>query len=90
MILNYLNFGTFGTLRVGWLDSQHLRLEGEELGLARVPTFGALRKGTQRYSIPMRPYQIPFFSEGERVYFDSRTGYCFRKEQNFPMRYALS
>ncbi len=42
------------------------------------------------YSIPMRPYQIPFFSEGERVYFDSRTGYCFRKEQNFPMRYALS
>ncbi len=42
------------------------------------------------YSVPMRSYQIPFFSAGERVYFDSRTGYCFRKEQNFPIRYALS
>ena len=40
------------------------------------------------FIVPMRSYQIPFFSVNETVYFDSRTGYCFRKEQKYSTLYA--
>ncbi len=44
----------------------------------------------QEYLVKMRSYQIPFFSVGEHVLVDKRTGYCLRYEQKSSHRYSLS
>lgn len=47
-------------------------------------------KDGKNYEVKMRPYQIPFFSIGEYVFVDTRTGYCLRQQQKSPTRYVLS
>ena len=48
------------------------------------------KKDSREFQIKMKSYQIPFFSIGEHVIVNTRTGYCLRYEQKSPIRYGLS